>query len=330
VAELSARLPALSDNDAVVGLRGIAASIGDGHTFLAAPNRSKFPVELYWFGEDLAVVRAGAAYRHLLGTRLVSIGDHPVADVYNRLQQLIPQNENTWYRLARRVELMREPEVLSALGIEPLFRFTTEAALDLAVPLRPSDEPLVAPEHAPVSMQRTDEPFWFERLPGQDVVYVQFRSYDGLEATAAPLLEALAERPTSKLIIDLRRNGGGNFGAGRQWLLVPVQRLGLVSRQLFVLVGRRTFSASMVNAIDFSRETEAILAGEPIGARPYGYQENGWFTLPSSKLSVSAATRLYRFGSQDEDCFHPDQRIDATLSDFRAGRDPVLDWALRA
>ena len=87
VAALSARLPALSDNDAVVGLRGIAASIGDGHTFLAAPNRSKFPVELYWFGEDLAVVRAGAAYRHLLGTRLVSIGDHPVADVYNRLQQ---------------------------------------------------------------------------------------------------------------------------------------------------------------------------------------------------------------------------------------------------
>jgi hypothetical protein len=45
---------------------------------------------------------------------------------------------------------------------------------------------------------------------------------------------------------------------------------------------------------------------------------------------VSAATRLYRFGPADEDCFDPDQRIDETYADLIAGRDPVLDWALRA
>jgi hypothetical protein len=113
-------------------------------------------------------------------------------------------------------------------------------------------------------------------------------------------------------------------------MLVPVQRLGLVSGQLFVLVGRCTFSASMVNAIDFSRETEAILVGEPIGARPYGYQENGWFTLPNSRLRVSAAARLYRFGPKGDASFHPDQRVDTTHADFIAGKDPALEWALRA
>ena len=86
----------------------------------------------------------------------------------------------------------------------------------------------------------------------------------------------------------------------------------------------------MVNAIDFHRETEAILVGEPIGARPYGYQENGWFTLPGSGLKVSAATRLYRFGPEGKITFHPDQRIDVTPADFLAGRDPVLEWALGA
>lgn len=329
VAELSARLPSLSDDAALVALRGIAASIGDGHTFVAAPARPKFPVEFFWFGDDLTVVRAGAAYRPLIGARLMAIGDHPVAAVQSLLQWLIPQRENDGFVLACSVKLLREPEVLSALGIEPTFRFDT-GGHETVVPLGPSEEPLFTAEHAPLSMQRMEEPFWFSRLPERDAVYVQFRSYDGLEANAAQLFAALAQQPAGRLIIDLRRNGGGNFWAGRQWLLVPLELMGLRSGQLFVLVGRRTFSASMVNAIDFARETEAILLGEPIGARPHGYQENGWFTLPSSGLKVSAATRLYRFGPEGEPSFHPDQRIDTSHADFLAGRDPVLDWALGA
>lgn len=84
------------------------------------------------------------------------------------------------------------------------------------------------------------------------------------------------------------------------------------------------------HAIDFARETEAILVGEPIGARPYGYQENGWFTLPHSGLRVSTAIRLYRFGPEGEAEFLPDQRIDTTRADFVAGLDPALDWTLRS
>jgi hypothetical protein len=232
----------------------------------------------------------------LLGERLLAIGDQPVADVHSQLQRLIPQGENEWFVLARSAELLREPEVLAALGVEPQFRFTDKRGGEKTISLAASDELMVPAEHAPLSMQRTEEPFWFSRLAKQDAVYVQFRSYDGLQDAAAPLFSALQERPATKLIIDLRRNGGGNFWAGRQWVLVPVQQLGLVSGQLFVLIGRRTFSASMVNAIDFSRETEAILVGEPIGARPYGYQENGWFTLPSSGLTRVGASRINRRG----------------------------------
>jgi hypothetical protein len=330
VGDLSARIPSLSDDDALVALRGIAASIGDGHTFVAAPARPKLPIELCWLGADLTVTRATAAHRDLLGTRLLAIGDRPVTEVHHKLHGLIPQGENEYYVLAKSAELLREPEILAALGIAPQFRFVTDTGREITHILAASDDPLLAPDNAPLPMQHTESPFWFARLPEHDTVYVQFRSYADLETTAAPLFASLAERPASKLIIDLRQNGGGNFWAGRQWLLVPVHRLGLVSGQLFVLVGRRTFSASMVNAIDFARETEAILVGEPIGARPWGYQENGWFTLPSSGLRVSAATRLYRFGPEAEDSFAPHRRIETTHADFIAGRDPVLDWSLRA
>src|SRR5207248_1305102 len=97
----------------------------------------------------------------------------------------------------------------------------------------------------------------------------------------------------------------------------------------FVITGRTTFSAGMTNVTDFRRETEAILVGEPTGARPNGYQENHWFTLPSSKLRASCATLRYRFQpEEDTPAVFPDQRIDPQWQSFGAGKDAALAWAL--
>lgn len=86
----------------------------------------------------------------------------------------------------------------------------------------------------------------------------------------------------------------------------------------------------MVNAIDFRKETNAILVGEPIGERPNSYSENDEMTLPNSRLVVSYSTRYYKFVDEDEDvpAVMPDVMIEPSWSDFRAGRDAVLDWIL--
>src|SRR5688572_6735260 len=67
------------------------------HDALPISSRPRFPIELYWFGTDLTVTRASADHRELIGSRLLAIGDHPVAEVHDRLQGLIPQGENAWY-----------------------------------------------------------------------------------------------------------------------------------------------------------------------------------------------------------------------------------------
>ena len=73
----------------------------------------------------------------------------------------------------------------------------------------------------------------------------------------------------------------------------------------------------MTNVTDFRRETEAILVGEPTGARPNGYQENYWFTLPLSHLRVSRALLKYRFQPhQETDAVFPDERIDPDWEPF--------------
>ena len=84
----------------------------------------------------------------------------------------------------------------------------------------------------------------------------------------------------------------------------------------------------MTNAIDFRRETNAILVGEPAGEKPNSYQENDEMKLPNSGLVVSYSTKYYKFLDEDAPAVMPDKRIDPNWLDFKAGRDPVMDWIL--
>jgi hypothetical protein len=84
----------------------------------------------------------------------------------------------------------------------------------------------------------------------------------------------------------------------------------------------------MTNATDFRRETDAILVGEPTGARPKGYQENHWLTLPNSGLQLSLASRYYKFQDADTPAVMPDHRIEPNWTDYKTGNDPVMEWIL--
>jgi hypothetical protein len=161
-------------------------------------------------------------------------------------------------------------------------------------------------------------------------VYVSFRGYESLAEKARELFEFLDDHPVERVVVDLRQNGGGDFFMGRKHLIKPIVERPAINQKgkLFVLVGRQTFSAAMVNAIDFRRETNAILVGEPIGERPNSYSENDEFTLPNSRLIVSYSTRYYEFLDQDVPAVMPDQRVDPSWEAFQAGRDPVMDWVL--
>ena len=82
----------------------------------------------------------------------------------------------------------------------------------------------------------------------------------------------------------------------------------------------------MANAIDFRKQTNAILVGEPIGERPNSYSENDEMTLPNSRIVVSYSTRYYQFLDEDVAAVMPDVRIDPSWPEWMAGRDSVLNW----
>jgi hypothetical protein len=351
VSDLDAAIPTLKDHEIIVRLHLIAALVGDGHTGVHLPAYFKrYPLALFWFGDDLRVIAASADYEKSLGAKVVKIGALGIDEVQARVNRCFPsaENENAWYVLGTSPAFLVVPEVLHALGVVPelgkaLFTFEDESGTPFTLEIAPIEVRLVngvptlglnsaARGEPPLFRQKPGENLWFTYLPDSKTVYANFRGYDGLGANAKALFRLVDANPTSRLVIDMRQNGGGDFFEGRKHLIQAMKGRPNINRKghLFVIVGRRTFSAALANAIDFRKDTNAILVGEPIGERPNSYSENDEMTLPNSRLIVSYSTRYYKFLDEDAPAVIPDKRIDPTWTDFKAGRDPVMEWILSA
>jgi hypothetical protein len=349
VADLDAAIPSLQDHQVVVRLLQVTGMVGDGHTAVHLPPSFKiYPIALYWFGKDLRVIAAGADYRNVLGMRVVRIGGMNIDEVQARIATCFASaaNENEWFVLNTSPAFMARPEILHALGIVPdlaraSFTVADDGGAQSTVDIHAIETPPIrervlnlglvpAAKEQPLYRQKLGEPFWFTHLPESQTTYVSFRRYASLGDHAKQLFAFIDSHPTKRLVIDLRQNGGGDFTEGRKHLIAPIaKRAGLNQRgRLFVIVGRTTFSAAMVNAIDFRKETNAILVGEPIGERPNSYSENDEMTLPHTRLVLSYSTRYYKFLDEDAPAVLPDQRIDPDWPAFLAGRDPVMEWIL--
>jgi C-terminal processing protease CtpA/Prc len=133
-----------------------------------------------------------------------------------------------------------------------------------------------------------------------------------------------------RLVVDLRRNGGGdNYLA--EALRKRIARSGFNRPGgLYVLTGPRTFSAAQNCATRLERETFATFVGEPTGGAPNHYGDATLFTGAITGISALVSTLAW-FDSYPQDrrpWILPDLPVNDTFADWRAGRDPALQTAL--
>ncbi len=116
----------------------------------------------------------------------------------------------------------------------------------------------------------------YVRVLDDGVCYLSLDDMDDLEgktfeALTREVFAQLERTDTHRLIVDLRRNGGGNNYFGE------ALRKGIghshINRPggLYVLIGPQTFSAAQNLANRLERETFALFIGEPTGGSPNHY-----------------------------------------------------------
>jgi hypothetical protein len=344
VAVLDQRLERLNGDQAYVELDQLANLIGDAHTFIALPSDTpQYPFTVRRFGTDYRVVAVRSGSERMLGSQLLKVQGVPTASAIQRLLALTPAAENPSLRQARAEGFLSSGLILHGIGITAVrdsarLTLRDDAGEEFLMTVRavPSDSADALPwtnafTNSPLFARHPNEAFWYEYLPQARAIYCGFRGYDSLPIRAAGLLSQIRRIRPEKVIVDMRQNGGGDYQLGLRSLIEPLSRIRYMNHpgRLFVVVGTNTFSAAMANAAQFRTRTSATLVGEPIGEKPNSFQEPREVRLPNSHLVVRYSTRYYRFVSHGPNVVQPDHTVAPTWAEYRAGRDPALEWILR-
>jgi hypothetical protein len=361
VKTLSDQVPKLIDPEMVIAIMKLMRSLGDGHTGLLAPPQQPdyalaLPIQFYLFKEGLFVIGSDPKYKDLLGAQVLSLGGHTVDEVMKSLDQVISRDNEMWpsqlgpYHL-RNLPLLRGLGLVSDIRKIELRIRDAKGVNRTATVEADSDHPSIWNEFPanwityaqslgtplPLYLKNTKSTYWFEYLEDRRVLYFQYNrvqndQQEPLAKFSERLFKFIDEHEVDKLIIDMRWNNGGNTFLSRPLLYGLIKNDKVNKRgKLFVIIGRRTFSAAQNTSSFFERHTNAIFVGEPTGSSPNFVGEETPFTLPYSKITVNVSD-LYWQSSWPQDnrtWIAPQIYIPPTFAAYRENRDAALDTIMQ-
>jgi C-terminal processing protease CtpA/Prc len=157
---------------------------------------------------------------------------------------------------------------------------------------------------------------------------ISVNDYGDMSAASAAMTAAFDEGVVDRLVLDVRYLRGGN---GDIKILEVIAADARINRRsvLTALIGRENVSAGTQVASFLDKETAAILVGEPTPARADNFLcDCATVTLNHSGCVIELPRYWARSGDA-RDAVTPDIPMSLSSEDFFAGRDPVLDAAMK-
>lgn len=361
VEKLYKEMPALQDHERVAGLGRIVSLFKYGHTSLGW-RQSPFlyyvaPVNFYWFSDGLYAEGADRKYANIVGAKLVKVEGMPVEQALEKIKPLVPV-ENEQYFKAYGLDMLAIPEALHAQGITKklkqgitysfekdgkTFEQTIEGIAKFHLPrdygfAKQNESWLSVRDQSatPYYLKNLDKNYYYEYLPEQKTVYVrQSQVLDERSETIAAfykkVFDFIDKNEVEKLVIDVRLNGGGNNYKNKPVItgIIESKKINKPGK-LFVITGRRTFSACQNLVNEFSNYTNAIFVGEPTSENVNFYGDNRRVELPATGIPIFLSFAWWQDKPQWEnaDWLAPQLAVDMSFADYKSNKDPVLDACL--
>ncbi|TYQ17047.1 UNVERIFIED_CONTAM: Periplasmic protease [Acetivibrio alkalicellulosi] len=321
----------------------IVASARDAHTSLAIPVINFIPIEWYYFNEGLYIIDAYYEYSNLVNKEVVFLNGISIEEVKKRVSCIISY-ENESYLKAQIPRYLKSAEVLKGIGI---IDDVNEVKLTLKNHNNEFEEVRVktydyselkdqeskvknsTDEDIPLFRRNPHKKYWSYYIKDYNTLYFKYDSCSNMEdisveKSGEELLEFIIKENVSKLVIDIRSNLGGN-----STLLEPFIRelKKLKKLNIYLVVGRETFSSALINAYSIKNNTNAIVVGEATGGKPNSYGEVKAFSLGNSKLIIRYSSQYYKLVKSDKlMSLEPDVKFNVSFKDYYNKIDPCMEY----
>lgn len=167
-------------------------------------------------------------------------------------------------------------------------------------------------------------------MPEQDAYYIQINQTDdgGMVGFMGESLQEVDRLKPKRLIVDMRFNFGGDGSTVRPMIHHFIRRENDPPwQELYLVTGRKSFSAALAAIDAFIDHTDATLIGEPAGAPLNFFGDTVARPYPALGLSLEVSALKHQLGDYDDlRAFVPvDVPAPMSFADYVAGRDPAID-----
>jgi hypothetical protein len=145
-------------------------------------------------------------------------------------------------------------------------------------------------------------------------------------------LRTVDEVKPKRLIVDFRYNFGGDGSVVDAVIHEIIRREAAPPwKELYLLVGRKTFSAGLGWAGELLRHTDATVIGEPAGAALNSYGDPVDRPFPKTGLRLGVSSLRHDMANSDDvrEFIPIDIPAPFSFSDYASGRDPAVDPIVR-
>ncbi|MEE9371526.1 MAG: hypothetical protein V3V00_00570 [Saprospiraceae bacterium] len=337
---LQSNTSTLSELDIIIGLKKVISKIGDSHTGIQIGTRlTPVPLRVQWFDDGIYITGIATSQEMYLGKKVIGIEGISIDIVLDSLKTVIAyENESNF-----------KNQVIGFLQVVDFYKYfdfiSNAEELNITIEngdnitLYPKDKVVVSlpiPE-LPLFLKRQNEFYWFEELPGEGLMYIQYNACAEIDNYPfSTFTDEISERininnSIKKIVLDLRHNGGGNSEVALPLItklddLVSSSRL--QSSDIYVIISRKTFSSAILNAIELRKKISPIFIGEHTGGKPNHYGEVKDFFLPNSRLKVRYSSKYFKLLDTDEDALYPDIKVNYNYHHYISSLDPIMDRIL--
>ena len=349
-AELTEHLDSASDVEFLFGLQSLAALVGDSHTSVQVADSvvdqlNAYPMVLSWRDGHWYLTTVPAEEQDLLGAEVTAIGGRSMAEVVKTFGRVLSADNPVKLRRQYR-QVCNVADYYAYLGLakagEPLALTLADGKTVSIAPM-----PYLSLGEAEIVQLGAEVPqpatarqkcnYCALPLSGQ-VYYIQYNVCQEdpalpMEDFAAQVQADLEAGGYSRVLVDLRNNGGGSDGV--IWPLLSVLRQEMDDgTEVVGLIGEATFSSAIINAVEL-QEMGIPLVGEPASGSVDHFGSVSGFSLPNSGIQIGVSSKYIDLGTlldadagRGVESLEPDIAVPQTMADTLAGRDTAVEWLL--